>query len=311
MLEIIAHALYIRFRYQVKTLYYMPAGPQKTPLLRDICILGMLRMFFRLIFHFRAAGLSDFVETQSTWLRQLARWVYHCPQAAIQLSALNPADGKYFEAKQIYILPNGLEDEGETRLPSKGKHSSATSTVHILFVGMLTESKGIMILLEAIRLLKDESIALHMVGAFTSAAFEKQAKSYCKAHGLEEIVRWEGVLYGDQKWQQYLLADIFCFPSFYESESFGNVVVEAMMFELPVVASAWRGVPGIVSDGNTGYLVAPKDAAATADRLRLFVKDATLREKMGQAGRQHYLEKYRLESFLKNIHQILLTESLP
>lgn len=312
MVEVILKAVYMRYRYGIKTLYYMPAGPNKTPMIRDLCMLGVLRLCYpSLIFHFRAAGLSTYVDAQKGILKKIANWVYHQPKAAIQLSALNPTDGAYFKAKKLYILPNGLEDEGESRLAHKPSPTSAEAPLHILFVGVLSESKGVHILLEAMNLLKDEHIKMHMVGAFTSPDFEKKAKAYCKENQLEYIVQWEGVLHGEPKWEQYLQADILCFPSFYESESFGNVVVEAMMFQLPVVATRWRGIPDILVDGTTGWLVPPHDVQATADKLRLLIQDSSLRKQMGEAGRQRYLEKYRLETFLQNMHHILLTESQP
>lgn len=311
MLEVIAKGIYIRFRYNVKTLYYMPAGPNKTPVLRDIGILGILRIFFpALIFHFRAAGVSDFLKSQSFWLRHIAYWVYHSPKAAIQLSSLNPTDGKYFGAKHTYILPNGLEDKAKDMLSNKTV-SLKKDTIDILFVGMLSESKGIKVLIKAINLLKEEKIKLHIVGGFTSTEFEQQIKLFCEQHELNDIVQWEGVLQGRDKWQQYLHADIFCFPSFYESESFGNVVVEAMMFNLPIVATQWRGIPDIVDEGTTGYLVPIKDAAAIADKLLVLIRNTALRKSMGNAGRKRYLEKFRLEQFHANIYQILINETLP
>ena len=62
----------------------------------------------------------------------------------------------------------------------------------------------------------------------------------------------------DEKWAHYRAADIFCFPTHYSAESFGNVLLEAMMFELPVVSTAWRGVSGIVEEGVTGFLARSK-----------------------------------------------------
>ncbi|MDF9799665.1 glycosyltransferase involved in cell wall biosynthesis [Catalinimonas alkaloidigena] len=311
LLEVIARGIYISLRYNVNTIYYMPAGPNRTPVFRDMAILGILRRFIPAsIFHFRAAGLSDFIQSQPSWFHSLAYWVYRYPNAAIQLSSLNPADGKYFKAKNTYILPNGLEDQAEGMLSSSSNEASTNNNiVHILFVGMLSESKGVKVLLEAINLLKDENVKLHIVGEFTSAEFEQETKHFCKKNKLDGIVLWEGVLHGKDKWEKYLHADIFCFPSFYESESFGNVVVEAMMFKLPVVASNWRGIPDIVVDGTTGWLVPPRDVEATANKLRMLIQNPLLRKQMGEAGRQRYLEKYRLEIFLTNMHKILLTES--
>jgi glycosyltransferase involved in cell wall biosynthesis len=58
---------------------------------------------------------------------------------------------------------------------------------------------------------------------------------------------------GIEKWTAYRCADIFCFPTYYGPETFGNVLLEAMMFELPTVSTRWRAIPDIVVEGETGF----------------------------------------------------------
>ena len=78
------------------------------------------------------------------------------------------------------------------------------------------------------------------------------------------------------------------------------------MSSLPVVATNWSGLPDIVVEGETGYLVPPRDAASVADRLELLIKDPKLRKRLGTAGRKHYEENYTVERFRKNMEQCLL-----
>ncbi|WKN32524.1 glycosyltransferase family 4 protein [Porifericola rhodea] len=310
MVEVIVKGLFIRFRYGVKTLYYMPAGPARTPILRDFGILGVLRLFYpAVIFHFRAAGLSNYVDTQNLLIKRIAKYVYNKPKAAIQLSSLNPPDGAYFSAKKIYILPNGLEDEGETRLELRQKNNDNDDIIHILFVGMLSESKGVKVLLEAVNKIKNERIKVHFVGSFSTQSFEKEVQDYCHKNNLDHIVKWEGMLHGEPKWQQFIKADIFCFPTHYESEALPNVVVEAMMFSLPTVVTNWRGIPDIIDDGNTGWLVPPKDANLLALKLSHLIHSPSTRLHFGNAGRERYLKKFKLTRFLSDIEEILSVES--
>ena len=83
------------------------------------------------------------------------------------------------------------------------------------------------------------------------------------------------------------------------------VAVEAMMFGLPVVATNWRGLPDIVSDGETGFLVPPKDSTAIANRLNLLIENPDLRAKLGTAGRRRYEEKFTIEKFRCRMEEIL------
>ena len=134
---------------------------------------------------------------------------------------------------------------------------------------------------------------------------EKKFKDFIQNHRLEEIVEFTGPLYDDNKWKAYAAADIFCFATHYSAESFGLVAVEAMMFGLPVVATNWRGLPYIVLNGETGFLVPPKDAQSIAERLEILILDPDLRAAMGAAGRRRYEENFTVEKFRNSMESAL------
>jgi glycosyltransferase involved in cell wall biosynthesis len=303
MVSIVLKALYSRFKYDVHTLYYMPGGSNAAPVLRDIFILFFLRLFFKkTIFHFRAAGVSEVVARQPYLVKKMAQLVYHAPDLAIHLSILNPNDGGYFKAKRIVVLPNGLEDAALPYLPLQRK---AKDFVTILYVGIVQETKGILVLLEAARILHEKGykIRVNIVGEYGTATCQEQATSFCQQHHLEEVVFFPGEKKGHDKWQYFVSADIFCFPSFFESESFGNVLVEAMMFELPVVGTRWRGIPGLIDERKTGFTIAIQDPDDTANKLRELIIDQDLRQEYGRNARQKYLSTYQAESFFNNIQK--------
>ena len=78
--------------------------------------------------------------------------------------------------------------------------------------------------------------------------------------------------------------DIFCFPSYYEG--LPNAVMEAMACERPVVATKVGGIPEIVDDGFTGYLVHLHDIGRLVDMIERLILDRALREKMGKRARE-------------------------
>lgn len=95
--------------------------------------------------------------------------------------------------------------------------------------------------------------------------------------------------------QAYAQAEIFCLPSLDRAEAFGMVLLEAMRAGLPCVASAitGSGVGEVVAAGQSGLLVPPGDAAALAATLGTLGNDASLRERLGRAGRLRWRELYR------------------
>jgi glycosyltransferase involved in cell wall biosynthesis len=93
--------------------------------------------------------------------------------------------------------------------------------------------------------------------------------------------------------------DIFALASF--DEGFGIAALEAMAAGLPVVATAVGGVPELVSDGNTGFLVPRGDVAALAARLRVLLLDPERRLAMGAAGRARARAEFSIERMVSAV----------
>jgi glycosyltransferase involved in cell wall biosynthesis len=85
---------------------------------------------------------------------------------------------------------------------------------------------------------------------------------------------------------------VFAIPS--RHEGFGMAALEAMASGLPVVGSATGGLPELVEEGRTGFLVPPGDAEALADRLGLLLDDDAMRQEMGAAARERAARHFAL-----------------
>lgn len=303
LLRVILAIVFVRLTQGTRVLYYPPSsGPGKLPILRDMAILCSTRwMFSKTIFHFHAAGLGDMYGSLPPYLKPFYRWAYLKPDLAIQLSEHNPDDGEAVHAQKTIFVPNGLEDHGAG---IKRRHASRDKRCSILYVGLLTESKGVVILSEAMKNLARRGIELDcvFVGEFATKQFEESFRRKIAEDGLGGQIRFTGELTGSDKHQAYQDADIFCFPTFFESESFGLVVAEAMQYSLPVVASDWRGVKSLVVDGETGFLTPVQDAAAVADKLALLAENPERRQQMGAAGRRRYTEEYSASRFYERMN---------
>ena len=304
LLRVIVESSYKIMRHRIDVVYY-PPGADTVPILRDIATLLVLRCFRRkLILAFHASGLCHRV---SSW-RGIPFWLFKqaffYPDAAIQKSSLNPPDGEFIKARRVYIVPNGCLDELE-RFRQPGPLNFAPV---ILFVGLITEEKGVEVLIEAARLLRlaGRKFRVEFLGEFTSERYRQKLISELKVKGLEQCVAFCGRKVDDEKWAHYRGADIFCFPTHYSAESFGNVLIEAMMFELPVVSTAWRGVSGIVEEGVTGFLAEIRNPAEVAARLEQLLADEKLRISMGRKGRERYLEKFTLKTCLDQTSAVVL-----
>jgi glycosyltransferase involved in cell wall biosynthesis len=115
-----------------------------------------------------------------------------------------------------------------------------------------------------------------------------------------------GFLHGEELARAYASSDIFFFPS--ESETFGNVTLEAMASGLPAVNAASSGSNSLVVEGVTGHLVSAREEAAMAERITALVRDAGLRRRMGEAARARALDyswEHIMSGLLDSYRQVL------
>jgi len=310
LFEIIFRVWLVRIKNRNVILYYMPAGPNSVPVIRDLLLLAFIRpVFSQTIFHFRAAGISHFIKSKSKFFQFLCKKIYGRPTVGIQLSSLNPSDAAFFSSKSIFYVPNGLEDKLNSihKRDELTIHNKDKNEINILFVGVLREDKGFTWLIESLHLLKTKGISnfvLTVVGEFNSKTYEKKVKDLIKQCALCENVNFLGVLTGEKKWKCFEVADLLCFPTFFDCESFGNVLIEAFMFELPVIGSEWRGIPDIISD-DVGFLVEIKNIEQLAEKIALLIKNETLRKALGQNARRRYIENYTLDKYLNRMEHII------
>jgi phosphatidyl-myo-inositol dimannoside synthase len=101
----------------------------------------------------------------------------------------------------------------------------------------------------------------------------------------------------------YAHADVFALPS--AGEGFGLVFLEAMSLAKPVVGGNHGGIPDIIQDGVSGFLVTHGDEAQLSANLNLLLRDRALREEMGRRGQERVLQRFSFENFETGLRDIL------
>lgn len=214
------------------------------------------------------------------------------------------------EAGRVFVIHNGIDPEEFQPTPKRDalqRWGVDLSRPYVLFVGRITRQKGIIHLLRATRHLTQD------VGLVLCAGEPDTAEIGLEVRTLVDQLRTERK--ADVVWIERMLpradliqlathAGVFCCPSVYEP--FGIVNLEAMACGAPVVASAVGGIPEIVVEGETGYLVPfeadgtpraePKDperfALDLAGKLNCLLEDPSHAERLGRAGRQRVRERF-------------------
>ena len=202
-------------------------------------------------------------------------------------------------------VPSGVGRHREAQFSSSLSSSLEPSVPRLLFLSNLIESKGIYVLLEACRMLKEEGVAFHCdyVGGESKLISGEAFRSAIAERGLTDCVTYHGPQYGAAKDRFFREADIFVQPTF--DDCFPLTLVEAMQYRLPIVSTDVGAIPDIVTDGVNGFVCPQRDVQALAEALRKLIAEPQMRVAMGQRGYELYRERMTLEVFEGNFTEIL------
>jgi glycosyltransferase involved in cell wall biosynthesis len=155
----------------------------------------------------------------------------------------------------------------------------------ILSVGWISARKNTLGLVQAFgRAVRSGVLAqLSIVGELSRSAYSRKVVDYVEQEGLGDRVCFLGRISDEQLRAELARASLFVLPS--RQENSPGAIAEAMAAGLPVISSNRCGMPYMVQEGVTGYLVEPEDCDALADRIRRVLADDVLRARMGHEGR--------------------------
>jgi phosphatidylinositol alpha-mannosyltransferase len=182
---------------------------------------------------------------------------------------------------EFTVIPNGVDlrrfNTGVKPMPGfdDGK-------LNILFVGRLEKRKGVNYLLDAFRKLKKDYPNVRLIIAGPGLNLRKRYEIKVRMQRIKDVVFTGGVPYEDLP-RYYQAADIFCAPAI-GKESFGIVLLEAMALGKPIVATSNEGYASVISDGQQGLLVPPRNSKALAGALKRLIDDPALRGRLGACG---------------------------
>jgi glycosyltransferase involved in cell wall biosynthesis len=187
-------------------------------------------------------------------------------------------------ARRVDVLPNVMggrvvaEEPGPAAVASQG---------FLLYVGRLRIRKAVEVLLESLRQLGDSAPRLLIVG---DGEHRSRLERRVEHLGLGHRVEFLGRRSPGQVRSLMRQAAALVVPSIYEGMPL--VILEAMERALPVIATAVSGIPEVVEDGVTGWLVEPEDSVALAAAVRDAMSRPEERHRRGEAGRLRLSDRF-------------------
>jgi glycosyltransferase involved in cell wall biosynthesis len=177
---------------------------------------------------------------------------------------------EYTPSVETVTIPFGAAAAENSSVGSAKADRLATDPFELLFVGRLVRRKGVPVLLDAVNRMRDDSrLTLRIVGGGPEkAALEARAKEL----GLGSRVVFEGLVTAEAIQGFFARCDALVLPAIVtetgDTEGLGVVLIEAMGYGKPVIASAVGGILDVIPDDETGLRVPPGDVDALADAIQ-------------------------------------------
>lgn len=270
----------------------------------DALFLLILRFFgIPYILYCHGQGLQKLGATGPCWKRWLVRHTLAGAAGALVLGERLKEDISLFiDEQRVYVLPNALPDQAQGW---QGKRSLEQPACRILFLANLIKTKGPREFLLMARTVADRELQARFLvaGLPVDEHFYQSLRKFIEDESLADKVKFLGGVFGEDKNKIYRESDIFVYPT--HRDAFPLVILEAMQWSLPVISANEGAIPEVVIDGVTGYVVNPTDIYQLTDRVLKLVRDATLRQQMGEAGRRRYKDFYSIAAYQQNLQQAL------
>jgi colanic acid/amylovoran biosynthesis glycosyltransferase len=191
---------------------------------------------------------------------------------------------------------------------SRSDFSSAPPLV--VAVGRLIVKKGFADLIRACGLLAERGKAFRceIIG---QGPLEKELREQIDKFGLQDRVALRGARPQHEVRKRLAVASVFVLPSMIDPEggmdNLPTVIMEAMATGLPVVSTAIGGIPEMVIESETGYLVQPGNAVALAGAIEKVIDDRSLAQRLGEAGYERAQRLFSIENNVRELCALLNT----
>lgn len=268
---------------------------------RDWFTIEILKLIgCNIIVHFHNKGIKSF---EKKWYNKLLYKSFFRNIKAIFLAEnLINEFRNYLKPQYTFICPNGIKPTLNGPYIRKHTHSP----YRFLFLSNMMLEKGVYILLEACSVIKGKgfNFTCDFIGKWsdiTEEAFNYKVNEL----NLNDSVTAYGAKYGDAKKHFFENADALVFPTYYHGETFGLVLLEAMEYALPCISTKEGGIPSVLKNRETGWIIPPQNISELVDRMIRFIQNPNEGLRMGEKGNREFLKEYTITSFEKKMHNIL------
>jgi len=265
---------------------------------RKMILINIFRVFkVKIIYHIHGAEFKLFYEKFNKF-GIIKKTISKVDVLIVLSDSWKDYFSKITNKNKIFVLNNIVQN------PTFKKNYVSQNTINFLFLGIIGDRKGVFDFLKVIienKIAFENRIILHIGG---NGDVDRLMEVIHNEH-IEHIVKYKGWVSGNEKKKLLSMCDVYVLPSY--NEGLPISVLEAMSYGLPVISTNVGGIPGIISNGNNGFLVAPGDKEAILKSVKYFIDNPDDIKRMGQNGKAIVKDFYpeHVIPQLENIYKIL------
>lgn len=248
----------------------------------------------------------NWVDHGLRWLRPFLEWSIRSADAVTAISSSTADAVRALVPRPVSVIPYAaaLPEVSETTV--RPALSDPSAPLRLLFVGRLVERKGVEVLVRALARLRHRRDAdLVIVGSGHRA---DNITRTAALEGVAEHVHMRGLVTAAELAREYSECDIFVLPAVVDArgdtEGLGVVLLEALAYERPVVASSAGGIVDVIRDGVTGWLAQPGDAEVLADRILAVASDPEGARRIAAQGKREAAVRFSWERILSLTEEV-------
>ncbi len=250
----------------------------------------------QVVLHIHGAMFDTFYHESGSNLQKLIRWFLS--ECSI-IIALSESWRQFYETlvdiDKIRVVANGINLS-----PYQDIHFTKTEIPSILFLGELSQRKGIDDLITAAKQIQDKNFKVNFILAGPGDL--DRVKDLVQKYNLENSVFIAGPVFGQEKID--LLKKSWCLllPSY--AEGMPISILEAFAAGLPVIAANVGGIPDLVTEQKNGFLLEPGDVKTMTEHIMNLMKNFTLRQTLSDNNFSKAKEKYDIEICVNELKKI-------
>ena len=263
---------------------------------RKLCFVKLAFLFScKIVYHHHGGGFMDQYQALSKKWKKRVKYNFEKVDLLICLSNSWKANIQQIAPNAtIEVIPNGIS------LPILASKKNDTHIIRLTFLGLIVDRKGIFDLVKVIkRLINDGNKVQLTIGGNGETT---RLLNLIKKYNITKRVKYSGYIQAKKKDCLLRHTDIFVLPSY--AEAMPMSILEAMAYAVPVVSTYVGGIPELVIDGETGYLIDPGDLDALYEKISLLIQSKDIRRDFGNKGRLLIENKYNIDIISQKLSEI-------